>query len=229
VILYGIKSKKSVTIVTFIEQNQEGEYENILPAGLEHVGIFTLSLDEVNDGNTIALIKTEKKLECFQLVNESFKQVGFKTIENLDLATLRIRTKIPLFFSSRVEETDTLLDKLLDKINSDAAAFLLDSSRVVLTCSGDKSDIQGAPQDVSVEELLQYAHDGDEEEIVQKSNKVSNKDLPIDFKMYWASVAEDPTTGLPQCSPLIYHQRSKLFDSNQQKLFTNFVCLQGAS
>lgn len=206
-ILYGIKSKKSVTIVTFIEQNQEGEYENILPAGLEHVGIFTLSLDEVNDGNTIALIKTEKKLECFQLVNESFKQVGFKTIENLDLATLRIRTKIPLFFSSRVEETDTLLDKLLDKINSDAAAFLLDSSRVVLTCSGDKSDIQGAPQDVSVEELLQYAHDGDEEEIVQKSNKVSNKDLPIDFKMYWASVAEDPTTGLPQCSPLIYHQR----------------------
>ena len=158
-ILYGIKSKKSVTIVTFIEQNQEGEYENILPAGLEHVGIFTISLDEVNDGNTIALIKTEKKLECFQLVNESFKQVGFKTIENLDLATLRIRTKIPLFFSSRVEETDTLLDKLLDKINSDAAAFLLDSSRVVLTCSGDKSDIQGAPQDVSVEELLQYAHE----------------------------------------------------------------------
>lgn len=207
--LYGIKSKKSVTIVTFIEQNREGEYENILPAGLEHVGIFTLSLDEVNDGNTIALIKNGKKLECFQLVNESFKQVGFKTVENLELATLRVRTKIPFFFSSLADETDAFLEKLLDKINSDAAAFLLDKSRVVLTCSGDKSDIQGAPQDVSVEELVQYAHDEDEENTVRESNKVQDKQLPIYFKMYWASVAEDPATGVPQCSPLIYHQRSK--------------------
>jgi len=207
VALYGIKSKKSVTIVTFIEQNREGEYENILPAGLEHVGIFTLSLDEVNDGNTIALIKNGKKLECFQLVNESFKQVGFKTVENLELATLRVRTKIPFFFSSLADETDAFLEKLLDKINSDAAAFLLDKSRVVLTCSGDKSDIQGAPQDVSVEELVQYAHDEDEENTVRESNKVQDKQLPIYFKMYWASVAEDPATGVPQCSPLIYHQR----------------------
>ena len=206
--LYGIKSKKSVTIVTFIEQNQDGEYENILPAGLEHVGIFTLSLDEVNDGNAIALIKTDAKLECYHLVNESFKQVSFKAVENLDLATLRIRTKIPFFFSSRPEETDTFLDKLLDKINSDSSAFLLDKSRVVLTCSGDKSDIQGAPQDVTTEELAKYSQDNDDEEVVQKSNRALDKQLPIYFKMYWASVAEDPATGVPQCSPLIYYQRS---------------------
>jgi len=205
--LYGIKSKKSVTIVTFIEQNQDGEYENILPAGLEHVGIFTLSLDEVNDGNAIALIKTDAKLECYHLVNESFKQVSFKAVENLDLATLRIRTKIPFFFSSRPEETDTFLDKLLDKINSDSSAFLLDKSRVVLTCSGDKSDIQGAPQDVTTEELAKYSQDNDDEEVVQKSNRALDKQLPIYFKMYWASVAEDPATGVPQCSPLIYYQR----------------------
>jgi len=205
--LYGIKSKKSVTIVTFIEQNQDGEYENILPAGLEHVGIFTLSLDEVNDGNAIALIKTDAKLECYHLVNESFKQVSFKAVENLDLATLRIRTKIPFFFSSRPEETDTFLDKLLDKINSDSSAFLLDKSRVVLTCSGDKSDIQGAPQDVTTEELAKYSQDNDDEEVVQKSNRALDKQQPIYFKMYWASVAEDPATGVPQCSPLIYYQR----------------------
>jgi len=208
VTLYGIKSKKCLTIVTFIEQTQEGEYENILPAGLEHIGIFTQSLDEVNDGNMIALIKNKnQKLECFQLVNESFKQVAFKTVDNLDLAILRVCTKIPFYFSSKIEETDHFLEKLLDKINSDAAAFLLDKSRVVLTCCGDKSDIRGSPQDVSVEELVGYVLDENEEDIVKNSKKALDKQLPIYFKMYWASVAEDPATGVPQCAPLIYHQR----------------------
>ena len=210
-ILYGIKSAKTVTIVTFLNHKKDDEnYENVLPAGLEKIGTFALNLDEVNSDNYVALIKTDTKLQCYVQNEDSFKNVPFKTLENLDLATLRIQTKIAVQLSSKPEETDGFLDKLLDKINSDAASFLLDKSRVVLCCSGDKSVLHGAPQDVNVEELTTYIQNEEEEENVKAKKKSVDKDAPVLFKLYWATVLEDAVSGVPQCAPLIYHQKSNL-------------------
>lgn len=196
--------------MTFLNHKKDDEnYENILPAGLERIGMFALSLDEVNSDNFVALIKTEQKFQCFIQHEDTFKNVSFKTVESLDLATLRIQTKIAVQLSSKPEETDGFLDKLLDKINSDAASFLLNKSRVVLSCSGDKSVLYGAPQDVSVEELTSYIQNEEEEDNVKSKKRSVDKNAPVLFKLYWATVLEDTTSGVPQCAPLIYHQKSK--------------------
>ena len=209
--LYGLQSAKNLAVVTFLNQVEDDDnYENILPAGLEKVGTFALSLDEVNTDNALALIKKDGKLQCFLLQDEAFKNVPLKTVESLELANLRIKTKIPFQLSSKEEETDGFLGKLLDRINSDSASFLMENSSVVLICNGDKSVLHGAPQDVTVEELAGYTRDEDEEENVKKSKKVVDKQQPVNFKLYWSSVSEgnDTVTGIPQCAPLIYHQKS---------------------
>ena len=180
---------------------------------MERIGTFALSLDEVNTDNALALIKKDGKLQCFLLQNDAFKNVPLKTTDALDFATLRVKVKIPFQLSSKEEETDVFLGKLLDKINSDSASFLMENSSVVLICNGDKSVLHGAPQDVSVEELAGYAQAGDEEENqhVKKSKKIVDKEQSIYFKLYWSAVSEDTVTGIPQCAPLIYHQKSKYY------------------
>lgn len=199
--------------VTFLNQTVEDDdnYENILPAGLEKIGTFALNLDEIDTDNALALIKKDGKVQCFILQNDTFKNVPLKTTDSIDLATLRIKVKIPFQLSSKEEETDAFLGKLLDKINSDSASFLMENSSVVFICNGDKSVLYGAPQDVSVEELAGYTQDGDEEENehAKKSKKIVDKEQPIYFKLYWSAVSEDTVTGIPQCAPLIYHQKSK--------------------
>lgn len=197
--------------MTFLYQQKDDEnYENVLPAGLERIGAFGPSLDEISTDNFVALIKTDEKLKCFIQDQDTFKNVPFKTVENVDLATLRIKTKIAIQLSSKEEETDGFMAKLLDKVNSDAASFLLDKSKVVLTCSGDKSVLYGAPQDVTVEELATYIQEEGEEEDGKSKKKWVDKELPVYFKLYWATVMEEAPTGVPQCAPLIYHQKSKL-------------------
>ncbi|KAK4025765.1 hypothetical protein OUZ56_014812 [Daphnia magna] len=207
-VLYGIKSVKTVTVVTFLNQQKVDEnYENILPAGLERIGAFGRCLDEINSDNYIALVQDEK-LKCFiQDQDNSFKSVPFKTVDDVDLATLRVETKISVQLSSKEEETDRFLEKLLDKINSDAASFVMDKSKVALLCSGDKSVLYGAPQDVNVEELTTYMQDEDEEENIKTKKKSVVKDVALLFKLYWSTVLEDASSDVPQCAPLIYHQR----------------------
>lgn len=209
-VLYGIKSVKTVTVVTFLHQQKvEDNYENILPAGLERIGAFGRCIDEINSDNFIALIHDDK-LKCFiQDEDDSFKNVAFKIVDNVDLATLRIQTKISVQLSAKEEETDRFLDKLLDKINSDAASFVMDKSKVALMCSGDKSVLYGAPQDVNVEELTTYMQEEDEEENVKTKKRSVDKDVLLLFKLYWSTVLEDASGDVPQCAPLIYHQRSK--------------------
>lgn len=207
--MYGIRSAKTVTVVTFLHQQKDDEnYENILPAGLERIGTFAPSLDEINSDNYIALVKVNQKLQSFIQHEDTFKSVPFKTVEEVDLATLRIKTKIAVQLSSKEEETDQFLDKLLDKINSDSASFLMDKSRVVLSCSGDKSILYGAPQDVNVEELTTYTENEEEEESVKAKKRSLDKDLPLVFKLYWSTVVGETETGVPQYAPIIYHQRS---------------------
>nr|CAH0101801.1 unnamed protein product [Daphnia galeata] len=208
-VLYGIKSVKTVTIVTFLNQQKVDEnYENILPAGLERIGAFGLSLDEINSDNYVALVQ-EDKLKCYvQDKDDNFKNTPFKTVETVDLATLRIQTHIGIQLSAKEEETDGFLDKLLDKINSDAASFVMDKSRVILSCNGDKSILYGAPQDVNVEELTTYiVEEEDEEETVKAKKKSVDKDVTLLFKLFWSTVLDDTPSGVPQCAPLIYHQR----------------------
>lgn len=197
--------------MTFLNQQKDDEnYENILPAGLERIGVFAPSVDEVNSDNYVALVKVDHKLQAFIQDQDTFKNVPSKTVETIDLAILRIKTKIAVQLSSKPDETDEFFDKLFDKINSDAASFLLNESKVVLCCSGDKSTMCGAPQDINIEELATYqSHAEDEEEVVNsKSKKKSvDKSLPLLFKLYWSTVLEDTATGVPQYAPIIYHQR----------------------
>jgi len=130
--------------------------------------------------------------------------------------------------SSKAEETDALLDKLLDRVDSDAAAFLLAGSRTAVLCSGTKSVLVGAPQDVSVEELAASARyaggDGgddndDDDSSDAKKKKTLDRARPLDFKLYWTSVsAEDATAAVPNCAPLIYHQKRALLPSRSLQL-----------
>lgn len=226
-VLYGIKSVKTVTIVTFLNQQKVDEnYENILPAGLERIGAFGLSLDEINSDNYVALVQ-EDKLKCYvQDKDDNFKNTPFKTVETVDLATLRIQTHIGIQLSAKEEETDGFLDKLLDKINSDAASFVMDKSRVILSCNGDKSILYGAPQDVNVEELTTYiVEEEDEEETVKAKKKSVDKDVTLLFKLFWSTVLDDTPSGVPQCAPLIYHQRSIITIFLSRKLFYSFLIL----
>jgi hypothetical protein len=78
----------------------------------------------------------------------------------------------------------------------------------VLSCSGDKSVLYGAPQDVNVEELTTYIQEEEDEENVKAKKRSVDKDVTLLFKLFWSTVPEDASTGVPQCAPLIYHQRS---------------------
>ena len=197
-----------MTVVTFLVQVNDEEYENILPAGLDSVGSFALNLDDVSSDTSLALVRdAEGKFECYVQEDDRFRESEYSITEDLEMATLRIRTKIPLQLSSKHEETDILLDKIVDKINSDAAAYLLDRSRAVVLSNGYKSVLVGAPQDVTVEELAQLVGtDGIDEDDVQEKSVVDHSQ-PLDFKMYWASVAEESDGSVPHCAPLIYHQK----------------------
>lgn len=199
-----------MTVVTFLFQAKDDEnYENILPAGLERIGVFAPHLDCVNLSVNLALVKIEGKLQCYIQSHDGFKTVPFKTVENLDLATLRMKSKIAVQLSSKEQETDDFFGKLLDKINSDASSFLMDKSRVVLSCSGDKSIFYGAPQDLNVEELTTYIEDEEEEGNIKSKKRSLDKNAPLQFKLFWSTVLEETTTGVPQYAPIIYHQRSK--------------------
>ena len=81
-------------------------------------------------------------------------------------------------------------------------------SRVILSCNGDKSILYGAPQDVNVEELTTYiVEEEDEQETVKAKKKSVDKDVTLLFKLFWSTVLDDTSSGVPQCAPLIYHQR----------------------
>ena len=203
--LYGLQCENVVTVVTFLIPINDEDYESILPAGLEQVGYFALGLDDLSSDTTVAIINSGGKLDCYVQENERFREADLK-ITSVAFATLRLRTKIPLQLSCKSEETDAYLDKLLDKINSDAAAFLLDRSRVVVTCNGCKSALIGAPQDIDVQELSSYV--GSAEEEGRNSNNVWDRQLPLDFKLFWSSVSDDESVAVPHCAPLIYHQKS---------------------
>jgi hypothetical protein len=230
--LYGYKSSEnSVTVVTFLVQVNDEEYENILPAGLDSVGSFALNLDDVSSDTSLALVRdAEGKFECYVQEDDRFRESEYSVTDDLEMATLRIRTKIPLQLSSKHEETDILLDKMVDKINSDAAAYLLDRSRAVVLSNGYKSVLVGAPQDVTVEELAQLVGtDGIEEDDIQEK-KVVDHSQPLDFKLYWASVAEESDGSVPHCAPLIYHQkRNNLQDICQGNQPKHNFCFTGVN
>lgn len=195
--------------MTFLNQTDDEGYENILPAGLERIGAFSQSIDEVSTDNYVAVVKKEDELQCFLQENNDFSSVPHETVESINFATVRVETTIPILLSLKEEETDGFLEKLLDKINSDAASFLMNKSSAVLVCSGDKSVIYGAPQDVTVEELACYTKAENEETTVKSSKRSVDKSQPIKFKLFWSCVSEDASTGIPQCAPLIHHQKSR--------------------
>jgi len=228
--LYGVRSANALNVVTFMNQPvaDDENYENILPGGLERIGVLAVSIDEINtENNEIAIIKKDDKLQCHILKDGAFKPVAHKVVDSLDLAVLRLQTKFSIQLSTKEEETDGFLEKLLNKLESNAASFLMDHSSVVLIRDNESaaisSVIHGAPQDVNVEELAAYTKDDDEEDDnVKKSKRGVDKNAPISFKFYWSSVLEEAGS-IPQCAPLIYHQKSK-FNNSFSAFFYYIKC-----
>jgi hypothetical protein len=86
--------------------------------------------------------------------------------------------------------------------------------------------LYGAPQDVNVEELTTYiVEEEDEEETVKAKKKSVDKDVTLLFKLFWSTVLDDTPSGVPQCAPLIYHQRSIITIFLSRKLFYSFLIL----
>ena len=132
--LYGVRSANALNVVTFMNQPvaDDENYENILPGGLERIGVLAVSIDEINtENNEIAIIKKDDKLQCHILKDGAFKPVAHKVVDSLDLAVLRLQTKFSIQLSTKEEETDGFLEKLLNKLESNAASFLMYQSSVV--------------------------------------------------------------------------------------------------
>lgn len=215
--MYGLRGTDCITILTFIIRNEDEDFENVLPAGVEALGELTASREDLSLNFPLGAIKEEDGTLSFLLLeSDDWVVVKPTVIDNAQLATLRVRAKLPIQLSVKNEETDSLLSKLDDKLNSDAAAYLLEGSRVITICNGDQSIIHGAPQDVSVEELACYIVPDDDEDGGKPSKRVADKTRPLDFQLYWSSVLAS-LEGVPQCAPLIYQQKSK------KKIFSDIL------
>lgn len=214
--MYGISSNEAITVVTFLSREGDNVIdENVLPGGLERIGSFGSQIGSADSRNLLLIVKVGNECQCYIQNEEAIENVPFKIVEDLDLASLRMKCKITVLLSCKEQETDDLFEKLLIKINSGAASYLLSKSRVVLSCSSDNSILYGAPQDLNVEELASHIEFEEDEEFMKRKKRILDKNLPLQFQLYWSTVSEELTTSVPQYAPIIYHQRSdNLFPFN---------------
>lgn len=83
--------------MTFLVQHDNEEYENILPGGLDAVGTFARTLEDVQSDSSLALIMTEDGLTCYvQDEAENFQEEDFQTKDGIEFAVLRTRANIPI-------------------------------------------------------------------------------------------------------------------------------------